>query len=173
MKNIICAILFILFLYSAFAQANAGITTRVCLPEVQVDSDLLNVIDSVLVIESRESYYNKNFRYGISLLLDQNGDNCIQIEAIGRRVLKNGREFGIINYNNHTFIFYGKQNDRHLKITDRKIPFDFAVNQTKTMEDGTVLLDGLESDRFGIWIFRYEDKKLRLVVHNGITKQRQ
>ena len=41
------------------------------------------------------------------------------------------------------------------------------------MEDGTVLLDGLESDRFGIWIFRYEDKKLRLVVHNGITKQRQ
>ena len=36
------------------------------------DSDLLNVIDSVLVIESRESYYNKNFRYVISLFLYQN-----------------------------------------------------------------------------------------------------
>ena len=47
--------------------------------------------------------------------------------------------------------------------------FDFAVNQTKTMDDGTVLLDGIEQDRFSVWIFRY-DGELRLIKHSGISK---
>ena len=169
MKHITLIVLFALSYGGVAAQDNISKTSNVLLPEMRADCTFLHVLDSGLVVEHTEKYYKNNFRYGISFFLDQHGKSCVQIEAIGRRVLRIGNEQGILNYKNHTFIIYGKFNNSILKPTGKMLIFDFAVNQTKTMDDGTVLLDGIEQDRFSVWIFRY-DGELRLIKHSGISK---
>lgn len=165
MKHLLFFTLFISFGLKVSAQADPNKTTREYLPEIQVDSAFFSMLDNVLTAESHESYYRKDFNYGITFFADQHGNNCIQIEAMGRRVLKNGIEFGLMTYKGHTFIFYGKKNDKMIKITERKVPFDFAVDQTQVLDDGTLLLDSIENDSFSIWIFQCDDKTLKLIVH--------
>ncbi len=165
--TIILTLLFLVSL-SMYAQVNPTQTQRAYLPEIRVDSSFLRVLDCVLLAESEEAYYRKDTNFGISLFSDEYGSSCAQIEVLGRRVLKNGREIGIMVYKGHSFIFYGRKDDRIVKIsTSTNLPFDFAVNQTQTLSDGTVLLDGVESDRFRIWIFRYENNDFRLIIRSG------
>lgn len=112
--------LFISFGLKVSAQADTNKTTREYLHEIQVDSAFFSMLDNVLAAESHESYYRKDFNYGITFFADQHGNNCIQIEAIGRRVLKNGIEFGVMTYKGYAFIFYGKKNDKVIKLQREK-----------------------------------------------------
>lgn len=165
MKHLLFVTFFLLFGFNVSANVGPNKTIRAYLPEIQVDSAFLNMLNSILEVESQETYYRKDFNYGITFFLDQHGNDCIQIEAIGRRVLKNEMEFGVIIYKGHTFICYGKKN-RNVKITEKKMPFDFAIDQTKILDDGTLLLDGIETDRFKVWIFQYSSNNLlQLIIH--------
>ena len=164
MKYLLFIVFFISFGLHVSSQPDPNKTNREYLPEIQVDSIFQNMLDNVLTTEAQESYYRKDFNYGITFFSDQHGNDCIQIEAIGRRVLKNGIEFGVMTYKGHIFIFYGKKNNK-VNITEKKVPFDFAVNQTQVLKGGTLLLDGIENDSFSTWIFRYDDDELKLIVY--------
>ena len=164
MKYLLFIVFFISFGQHVSSQPDLNKTKREYLPEIQVDSIFQNMLDNVLTTDAQESYYRKDFNYGITFFSDQHGNDCIQIEAIGRRVLKNGNEFGVMTYKGHIFIFYGKKNNK-VNITEKKVPFDFAVNQTQVLKGGTLLLDGIENDSFSTWIFRYDDDELKLIVH--------
>ncbi len=164
MKTTFFIVLFFLIGLPSYAQNDLKETERVYLPEVQVDITLLNVLDSVLTVESKAIYYREtDFTYGISLLADQYGNRCVKIEPLDKRVPNTGQDWGIMNYKGHSFIFSGSKYSEIVKITENKIPFDFAINQTRVLEDGTLLLDFIEDDRYGLWIFRYEYGELKLV----------
>ncbi len=149
-------------------------TERVYLSEIQADSAFLRMLDSVLSGESEEGYYSEDFGYGIDFSLDIYGNQYARVCPFGTRVPKFGTEFGIMDYKGYPFLFCFIQSLKDggfIKITDKMVPFDFAVDQSRMLEDGTFELDSIYSgdDWYGFWLFRYENDEWILVRREEST----
>ena len=159
---LLLAPLALLFTGAKVAEDNETADT---LPILEIrENALITAIDSIIYFETQCKYYDPNLVYNIGLQNENNDAVNIEIGSLGNQVVKSKAHLGCFNYNNHLFIVSGRSLDQAL-FTETGASKNIEYHQFKDkieVRKEPIVLDIMEDDRFGLWIYKHSNGNLAL-----------